>query len=274
MMSRLFRGVLLCALGAICLGNAGCIYSQKVWVDGYATESLKYVDRVRVSKSGNICVVYAPNLKREVFRRTSALQAKVKTERFAAVGARRALILTRADVHRLTRGHNSGVIKASALLPFLWPRSHTAHAHNKLAVEGMTSDWRDVPVVVVEQRTFSSKAARKTMKLGRTKKEKERFKQRLKQMGAEFKVKEKKRQERARQKARAEGKAALWAGYLEVPDGTGGHVLLQMPARRGYKPWTYPVRVLLVVPAAAADVLEVAVVGTLVVLSLPFMAFQ
>ena len=277
MMSRLSSGVLLCVLGAVCVGNVGCIYSQKVWVDGYASESLKFVDSVRVSASGDICVVYAPNLVREVYERTGALQAKVKPKRFAKVGARRAIILTGPDLRRLAHLGGSGtrsVIRAAALKPLIRPRSHTAHAHNVRAVEGMTCDWRDVPVVVVEQLKFSSAAARKTLKLGSTKKEKKRFKRRLEQMAEEFKVKEKERQERAKKKARKEDKAILWAKYLEVPDGQGARIMLQIPGRRGYNPWSYPVRVLLVAPAAAADILEAAVVGTIVVISLPYLIFK
>jgi len=276
-MPRLYRVVLLCAFGVICTGSAGCVYSQKVWVDGYATESLRFVHSVRVSQSGDISVVYAPSLVREVYKRTGALQAEVKMERFAGVGARRSLILLRPDLNRLAHLGGSGtrtVIRAAALEPYLRPRGHTAHAHDVVTVEGMTSDWRDVPVVVVEPRTFSAKAARKKLKLGSSKKEKERFKVRLKQMAEEFKIEEKQRQERAKKRARAEGKAILWAGYLEVPDGQGARIMLQIPARRGYNPWSHPVRVLLVAPAAAADILEGAVVGTIVVFSLPYLIFQ
>jgi len=270
MTSRLCRAVLLCALCLICLGGAGCVYSQKVWVNGYATESLKYVHSVRVSESGGICVVYAPNLQREVFARTGPLQGKVKLERFARVGARRAVVLTPSDVYRLMGGHDTGVIRAPALEPFLRPRSHTDQAHDVEAVEAATSGWQDVPVVVVEQRVFSAAAAHKRLKLSGSKKDREK----LRQMGKEFVAKEKKRQERERRKARAAGKAIFWAGYLEVPNGQGEHVMLQIPVRRGYTPWTWPVRVLLVAPAAVVDVAEVAFVGVVVVVSLPFLLFE
>jgi hypothetical protein len=274
MVSRLCRAVLLCAVGAACLGGAGCVYSQKVWVNGYATESLKYVHSVRVAESGSICVVYAPNLQREVFARTGPLQGRVKVERFARFGAKRAVVLTRSDVYRLMGGNDAGVIRAPALEPFIRPRAHTAHAHDVEVVEAMTSGWREVPVVVVAQRIFSARDARKKLKLGSTKKEKARFKERMKQMAKDFADKEKKRQERARQEARARGDAVLWAGYLEVPNPQGGYAMLQIPVRQGYKPWTWPVRVLLVAPAAVADVAEGVVVGVLVVCSLPFLPFQ
>jgi len=246
------RGVgqimLLGFLAILCICQSGCFYwTQKVWRDGYAEETVRFkpavAPTVRMSAEGDLCVTYGVRVSRRRGERGEFLRPDWGYS--TAVGASRVLILMRDDLRRLstiTKHQDVPIISAKDLHDRVLPSRVTKLAFDQDRVDRLTAEWREIPVVLFE------------------------FLPRDPTLHGRLSNAERKRLlQEARAEARTAGKAFVPGNLsfihhkrtgLEVPDGKGGRVLLVLPERHDRSLWPWARRVLLTPPALALDVVE------------------
>jgi len=233
--------MLLAFMAVLCITQSGCcfFFTRTVWGERYTKECPGPVRSVRVSPDGDLCVTYAAYLN----RRTLCPGAPFlpRWHNWNSDEADRAIILMHDDLRRLSAGAQgrTPIPWISAPREYVLPTRVTKLVFDKKRVTRLTATWRELSILRLDIPPDADAPTRRDAVAQRKK-----LRDEARKIGAVFE---------SHDDARGPGRMRSRT-TLEVPDGAGGRIVLELPTRDPSNWPTYPRRVLLTPPALALDI--------------------